>query len=55
METRYEHIVLNEDVAPSTVGTTTKVVELNCWNHCENWAATSSGVSQSHKGRGART
>lgn len=28
METRYEHIVLNEDHVPSIAGTTMKVVEL---------------------------
>jgi len=28
METRYEHIVLNEDHVPSIIGTTMKVVEL---------------------------
>jgi hypothetical protein len=28
METRYEHIVLNEDRVPSIAGTTMKVVEL---------------------------
>lgn len=28
METRYEHVVLNEDYVPSIAGTTMKVVEL---------------------------
>ncbi len=38
METRYEHIMLNEDHVPSIAGTTTKVVELVVEQQAYGWS-----------------
>src|SRR5215210_6518910 len=38
METRYEHITLNENHVPSIVGTTTKVVELVVDQQAYGWS-----------------
>lgn len=38
METRYEHIVLNEDHVPSIAGTTMKVVELVVEQQAYGWS-----------------
>jgi uncharacterized protein (DUF433 family) len=38
VETRYEHIVLNEDDVPSIAGTTTKVVELVVEQQAYGWS-----------------
>ncbi len=38
MKTRYEHIVLNEDRAPSIAGTTMKVVELVVEQQAYGWS-----------------
>ncbi len=38
METRYEHIVLNEDDVPSIVGTTMKVVDLGVEQQAYGWS-----------------
>ncbi len=38
VETRYEHIVLNEDDVPSIAGTTTKVVELLVEQQAYGWS-----------------
>lgn len=38
METRYEHIVLNEDDVPSIAGTTMKVAELVIEQQADEWS-----------------
>ncbi len=38
METRYEHITVNEDHVPSIVGTTMKVVELVVEQQAYGWS-----------------
>ncbi len=38
METRYEHIVLNEDHVPSITGTTMKIVELVVEQQAYGWS-----------------
>lgn len=38
METRYEHIAVNEDHVPSIVGTTMKVVELVVEQQAYGWS-----------------
>jgi len=38
METRYEHITLNENHVPSIVGTTTKVAELVVEQQAYGWS-----------------
>ena len=39
METRYEHIVLNEDRVPNIAGTTMKVVELVVEQRAHGWSS----------------
>jgi uncharacterized protein (DUF433 family) len=39
VETRYEHIVLNEDGVPSIAGTTMKVIELVTAQAAHGWSA----------------
>lgn len=38
METRYEHVTLNEDHAPSIAGTTMKVAELVVEQQAYGWS-----------------
>lgn len=38
METRYEHVILNEDCVPSIAGTTVKVLDLLVEQQAYGWS-----------------